>query len=172
MQAIRSELPDTIPLSLRISATEWMGWSGRPCWDLDQSIRLAKLLPAVGVDILDVSSGGHKDQKIQIHPRYQIDLAGTIRRALRKDGVQLLVAAVGLITSPEIAMSVVQDVGSDNSLDVSDGVGGDHHEPAGDLAYVGKQFLREPEFVLRCAQELGVKIEWPYQYKMIVPKDT
>lgn len=154
IKGIRAVVPDSVPLSLRISAIEWMEWSGEPSWDLDQSIRLAKLLPALGVDILDVSSGGnHKDQKIDVHPNYQLDLARTIRAALREERLDLLVAAVGFIHTPQTAHDVVQ-------LDKEDGV-------QADLAFVGRQFLKEPEFVLKTAQELGVEIQWPYQYDMI-----
>lgn len=131
-----------------------MEWSGEPSWDVDQSIRLAKLLPGLGVDILDVSSGGnHKDQKIDVHPNYQLDLARTIRAALREESLNLLVAAVGFIHTPQTAHDVVQ-------LDKEDGV-------QADLAFVGRQFLKEPEFLLKTAQELGVEIQWPYQYDMI-----
>ncbi|RMJ17721.1 hypothetical protein CDV36_002606 [Fusarium kuroshium] len=118
IEGIRAVIPDSIPLSLRISAIEWMEWSGEPSWDLDQSIRLAKLLPGLGVDILDVSSGGnHKDQKIDLHPNYQLDLARSIRAAEK---------------------------------------GGSGFACCG-----------EPEFLLKSAQELGVEIQWPYQYDMI-----
>ncbi|KAF5007882.1 hypothetical protein FDECE_5797 [Fusarium decemcellulare] len=159
MEAIRTKIPDTVPLSLRISAVEWMDWSGKPSWDLDQSVRLAKLLPGLGVDILDVSSGGnHKDQRIDIHPNYQLDLAKTIRVALKKNDINLHIAAVGFINSPEIARDVVQVSGADGAQ--------------ADLAFVGRQFLREPEFLLRSAQELGVEIQWPYQYEMIRPKSS
>ncbi|KAM6529878.1 NADH-dependent flavin oxidoreductase [Fusarium falciforme] len=154
IEAIRAVIPDSVPLSLRISAVEWMEWSCEPSWDLDQSIKLAKLLPGLGVDILDVSSGGnHKDQKIDVHPNYQLDLARTIRAALREERLDLLVAAVGFIHTPQTAHDVVQ-------LDKEDGV-------QADLAFVGRQFLKEPEFVLKTAQELGVEIQWPYQYDMI-----
>ncbi|RSM02006.1 hypothetical protein CDV31_011089 [Fusarium ambrosium] len=154
IEGIRAVIPDSIPLSLRISAIEWMEWSGEPSWDLNQSIRLAKLLPGLGVDILDVSSGGnHKDQKIDLHPNYQLDLARSIRAALRKEAVDLLIAAVGFIHTPQTAHDVVQ-------LDKEDGV-------QADLAFVGRQFLKEPEFLLKSAQELGVEIQWPYQYDMI-----
>ncbi|RSL53422.1 hypothetical protein CEP54_010435 [Fusarium duplospermum] len=154
IKGIRAVIPDSVPLSLRISAIEWMEWSGEPSWNLDQSIRLAKLLPGLGVDILDVSSGGnHKDQKIDVQPNYQLDLARTIRDALRKEEVNLLIAAVGFIHSPQTAHDAVQ-------LDKTDGV-------QADLAFVGRQFLKEPEFLLKSAQELGVEIQWPYQYGMI-----
>ncbi|KAI8716457.1 Oxidored-FMN domain-containing protein [Fusarium sp. LHS14.1] len=154
IKGIRAVIPDRVPLSLRISAIEWMEWSGEPSWDLDQSIRLAKLLPGLGLDILDVSSGGnYKDPKIGVHPNYQLDLARTIRAALREERLDLLVAVVGFIHTPQTAHDVVQ-------LDKEDGV-------QADLAFVGRQFLKEPEFLLKSAQELGVEIQWPYQYDMI-----
>ncbi|EEY19799.1 NADPH dehydrogenase [Verticillium alfalfae VaMs.102] len=77
--------PTALPLFVRISGTEWMEHAGRPSWDLDESIRLAKLLPGLGVDLLDVSSGGNSaDQKIDIHPYYQVSLAERIRAALEE----------------------------------------------------------------------------------------
>jgi 2,4-dienoyl-CoA reductase-like NADH-dependent reductase (Old Yellow Enzyme family) len=43
----------------------------------------------------------------------------------------------------------------------------DHHgqKTRADLAFVARQFLREPEFVLRTAHQLGVEVTWPNQYK-------
>lgn len=180
IQAIRHQLPDCVPLSLRISAIEWMDWSDQPSWDIEQSISLAKLLPGLGVDILDVSSGGNsKDQKINISPNYQIDLAKTIRTTLQQEGIQLPVAAVGFITSPQIARDVVQIRGPREGGELKQAQGGglrdiadgsETDEPPADLVFVGRQFLREPEFVLRSAQELGVDVQWPFQYETIQPR--
>ncbi|KAL5336896.1 hypothetical protein BJX70DRAFT_409559 [Aspergillus crustosus] len=158
IEAIRRKVPESIILSIRISATDWMEYSGKPSWTLEQSIRLAKLLPDLGVDILDVSSGGLvAEQNIKISPTYQSDLAGKIRRALRESGLDLLIATVGFIDSPEVAKGVVQE-------------GTGQKSQTADLAFVGRQLLREPGFVLRCAQELGVDVEWPYQYVSARPK--
>ncbi|KAI2609757.1 FMN-linked oxidoreductase [Hypoxylon fragiforme] len=144
--AIRSVIPETMPLLVRISATEWMEWAGEPSWDLEQSIRFAKLLPAAGVDLLDVSSGGNSQtQKIDVHPYYQIDLASKIRDELKKEGLSLLIGAVGMITNAEMARSIVQ-------------------EDKADLVLVARQLMREPEFPLRVAQQLGVEVKWPVQY--------
>lgn len=170
LKAVRYVIPDTVVLSLRISAVEWMEWSGQDCWALEDSIKLAKLLPQAGVDILDVSSGGnHKDQKIDIHPYYQVDLAYQIRQALKADGIELLIAAVGFIDNPAMAESVVRGKdsfrpeqktnGTDGGLDV-----GEYEEPQADLVMVGRQFLRDAEFVLTAAKSLGVKVQWPLQY--------
>ena len=75
IQAVRAVIPETMPLLVRISATEWMEWTGEESWGVPQSIQLAKLLPDLGVDLLDVSSGGNNaQQKIVIHPYYQVDI--------------------------------------------------------------------------------------------------
>ncbi|KAK1755059.1 NADPH dehydrogenase [Echria macrotheca] len=158
--AVRAVIPDSMPLLVRISATEWMGhlFAPQKSWDLEQSIRLALILANSGVDLLDVSSGGNMpSQQINMYPRYQIDLAGKIRDALREAGkgknTAMLVGAVGLVTTPEIARDVVQED------DENDGT----KAPA-DVVFVARQFLREPEFVLRAADKLGVKVRWPVQY--------
>ncbi|KAF5618094.1 NADPH dehydrogenase [Fusarium tjaetaba] len=169
LKAVRDAIPDTIVLSLRISAVEWMEWSGLDCWTLEESIQLAKLLPKAGVDILDVSSGGnHSDQKIDVHPYYQVDLAYQIRQAIIAEDVDLLIAAVGFINNPAMAESVVRG----NGVEVeqkTNGTNGDaergkYEEPQADLVMVGRQFLRDAGFVLTAAKSLGEKVQWPLQY--------
>lgn len=79
---------------------------------MPQSIKLAHMLPELGVDLLDVSSGGNAfDQKIQLHPYYQVDLAGEIRKSLKAAGKEMLIGAVGLITTAEMARDIVQNSG-------------------------------------------------------------
>lgn len=166
-----------MPLFVRISATEWMEWSGKPTWDIEQSTKLALLLPELGVDLVDVSSGGNAhEQKIHIHPYYQVNLAGQIRTSLRQAGKQdLLVGAVGMITEAEMARDIVQDtclytIGEDpekGDCTHSLGEGSSHkHEDRSqaDVVIIARQFLREPEFVLRTAHKLGVQVKWPNQY--------
>ena len=167
-KAIRAVIPDTMPLLVRISATEWMEWSGEESWTIDQSIRLAKMLPELGVDLLDVSSSGNDArQKIQIHPFYQADIAGQIREALKAEGKQLLIGAVGMITNAEMARSIVQEDGSlpgvqNGTIEVEAESG---RKSQADLVLVARQFLKEPEFVLRVAHQLGVEVAWPLQYR-------
>ncbi|KAF5683560.1 flavin oxidoreductase [Fusarium denticulatum] len=173
LKSVRDAIPDTVVLSLRISAVEWMEWSGKDCWTLEESIKLAKLLPEAGVDILDVSSGGnHNDQKIDIHASYQIDLAYQIRQAIKADGVDLLIAAVGFIDNPALAESVVRGNGGFGTVRKRNGTNGDderenYEEPPADLVMVGRQFLRDAGFVLTAAKELGVKAQWPLQYAKV-----
>lgn len=174
-KATRAAIPDSMPLFVRISATEWMEWSGKETWDLPQSIKLAHLLPELGVDLLDVSSGGnHSEQKIRLHPYYQVDLAADIRTSLKKAGKQMLIGAVGLITTAEMARDIVQQGGSytvGEDPEKGDCVRGaeESHEECkdqskADVVLIARQFLREPEFVLRAAQHLGIEVKWPNQY--------
>ncbi|KAH6657479.1 hypothetical protein BKA67DRAFT_514540 [Truncatella angustata] len=151
IEAIRSVIPESTPLFLRISATEWMEWNNEPSWTLEDSIRLAKLLPSAGIDLLDVSSGGNNaQQKIQINPYYQVNLAGQIRDELKKEGLDLFIGAVGMITEAEMARSIVEQEGGQKTQ--------------ADLVLIARQHLREPEFPLRVAHQLGVEVKWPIQY--------
>ncbi|KAI0880390.1 uncharacterized protein GGS22DRAFT_175164 [Annulohypoxylon maeteangense] len=52
IEAVRDVIPESAALFLRISATEWMEWSGEPSWTMEQSFQLAKLLPTAGIDTL------------------------------------------------------------------------------------------------------------------------
>ncbi|PTB69808.1 FMN-linked oxidoreductase [Trichoderma citrinoviride] len=155
VQAVRAVVPETMPLALRVSATELMEWSGEPSWTVDDTIRLAKLVPSWGIDILDVSSSGNSyEQRFPENPHFQIEYARTIRKALRADGIDLIVAAVGNISDAQTAHDVVQE----------------GPEAAAELALVARQFLREPEWVLRVAHELKVTTKWPNQYSRAGPR--
>lgn len=154
-EAIRAVVPNELPIWVRVSATEWMEWNNEPSWDLESSIRLAKQLPAAGVDVLDISSGGNlKAQKITIHQTVQTDLAGKIREAVRADGQELRIATVGYITDGNFARSLVQE----------------NEDPKADLVLAARQFLREPDFVLSAAYQLDVDVKWPIQYHRAPPK--
>jgi 2,4-dienoyl-CoA reductase-like NADH-dependent reductase (Old Yellow Enzyme family) len=172
IRAIRAVIPSTMPLLVRISATEWMEHANQPSWDLAQSQQLAALLPDLGVDLLDVSSGGNNPkQKINVHQFYQADLAGAIREGLRAKGEErLAIGAVGMVSTAEMARSLVQADGK-LAAGKEDGEAGtvevdaEHGTKArADLVLVARQFLREPEFVLKTATLLGVKVQGPAQY--------
>ncbi|OLN85371.1 putative NADPH dehydrogenase C23G7.10c 4 [Colletotrichum chlorophyti] len=174
IKAVRDVIPSGTPLFLRISATEWMEHEGAPSWTLEESIRLAKLLPDAGVDLLDVSSGGNNAaQKIDIGPYYQVSLAGKIRAAVEAEGKSLLIGAVGMISSGEMAREIVQARGG--KANGVNGVNGEERRTIeideehgqvtqADAVLVGRQFLREPNFVYKIADEIGVPIKWANQY--------
>lgn len=168
--AVRGVIPEDMPLWVRISATEWMEYAGEPSWDVEQSIELAKLLPGLGVDVLDVSSGGnHSKQQIKIYTNYQTDIAGRIRQAIADAGLKLGIAAVGFITEAEMARSLVQD-GKNKSGETVEIEGDSGQMAKADLVMAARQFLRDPHWVLNMAHELNVSVKWPNQYDRSKPK--
>jgi 2,4-dienoyl-CoA reductase-like NADH-dependent reductase (Old Yellow Enzyme family) len=150
----------------------------RGSWGVEETIRFANLLPALGVDLLDVSSGGNNEkQYIMPHTDYQIQIAGRIRKETKSTGVKptLLIGAVGMITEAERARDIVQGSDESDSLENFNGFSeGEEAELARDMldgdqaiadaVLVARQFMREPEWVLRVAWRLGVEVQWPIQF--------
>lgn len=167
IQAVRAVIPADMPLWLRVSGTEWMEWTDQPSWIVADTIRLAKLLPELGVDVLDVSSGGNNaQQKITPAKMAHIEFTRDIYQALRSADSPLKVATVGGYTTADEARAVLED-GKVLEGETPDAVvvnGGDGLPAAGDLLLAARQFLREPEWVLRVAHEMGVEVAWPHQY--------
>jgi 2,4-dienoyl-CoA reductase-like NADH-dependent reductase (Old Yellow Enzyme family) len=181
IEAIRNVIPAGMPLFLRMSATEFLEDAdlGKELgsWDIESTIRVAKQLPSMGVDLLDVSSGGnHPGQRIDgVNAKdCHVKIAGRIRNAVRADDLKLLVGAVGLITEAEQARDIVEQAGTvaqiENGIseearaakkmtDAQDG-----KEPMADVILVGRQFLREPDWVLKVAWKLGLDVWWPNQF--------
>lgn len=155
IQAVRAAIPDEMPLFVRISATDWMEQTelGRRIgnWDLKSTIRLAKLLPDLGIDVLDVSSAGNHPQaeySVFNAGQQQAEMAGIIRRKMAEQPKKLLIGTVGEITGAKQAHDLLQD------------------SPAvaqADLISVGRAFLRDPGWVMKVAEELGVDAAWPTQ---------
>ena len=100
VDAIRSVVPDTMPVLVRVSATDWAAGG----WDLDQTVELAKILKAHGVDLIDVSTGGLiPDVTIPVKPDYQVPFAEQVRS---RAGIPT--TAVGLITKPKQAKKILK----------------------------------------------------------------
>ncbi|USZ71806.1 NADH:flavin oxidoreductase/NADH oxidase [Natronosalvus halobius] len=146
--AVREVWPDDRPVLVRISGTDWL--PDRDSWDLEQSKRLARDLVDLGVDLIDVSSGGiHPDQQGPSGPNYQVPLAEGIDKAVGDD---VAVGTVGGITQAEQADALVRN-------------------ERADLVLVAREFLRDPYFPLRWADDLGLEgPEWPVQYRRAVGK--
>ncbi len=136
-ETIRRRMPEELPLFVRISATDWADEG----WDADQSIVLAGRLKGLGVDLIDVSSGGLVPKaRIPVGKGYQVPFARRIR-----DEAEIPTGAVGLITEPHHANEII--------------TGGE-----ADLVFLARELLRQPYWTLRAQQELGVEPCWPTQY--------
>ncbi len=172
-QEIRNVVPEGMPLFLRVSATEWMEESdiGKRLgsWDVESTLKLSTMLPALGVDLLDVSSGGNNEkQRIQPHSNYQVGIAGQIRKAMKEEGLSLMLGAVGLITDATQAKAIVEENLHEEAETAREMV--EEHpgqEPMADAILVARQFMREPEWVLRVAWKLGVDVAWPSQFRRV-----
>jgi 2,4-dienoyl-CoA reductase-like NADH-dependent reductase (Old Yellow Enzyme family) len=140
--AVRRAWPDALPVFVRISATDWVEGG----WDLEQSVELARRLRAIGIDLIDCSSGGAVRQaKITAAPGYQVPFAERIRR---EAGIPT--GAVGLITTAAQADEIVR-------------------AERADVVLMARQMLRDPYFAAHAAQELGVTFPWPMQYARAAP---
>ena len=140
----RKNIPEGMPLFLRISGTDWL--ADRESWTVDDTVKLAPLLASAGVDLLDVTSGGaHADQKVVPGPGYQVPLAKAVKAAV---GEKLLVGTVGSITSGKQAEAILTGKGE-----------GSHGEQEVDLAIVGRGFQKNPGLVWAWAEELGTEIK-------------
>jgi 2,4-dienoyl-CoA reductase-like NADH-dependent reductase (Old Yellow Enzyme family) len=135
--AIRAAVPESVPLFLRISATDWSDGG----WDLEQSCGLIEAIKGDGVTMIDVSSGGTVPQpKIALGPGYQTPFAAEIRR---RTGMPT--GAVGMITAPEQADHIVRT-------------------GQADLVFLAREMLRDPYWPRRAARALGVNMDGPKQY--------
>ncbi|MFM2280234.1 MAG: dehydrogenase [Pseudomonadota bacterium] len=97
-ESVRAAWPADKPLFVRLSASD-----NHPDGnDVDFSVRLASRLKALGVDLVDCSSGGFDGARFDPAPNYQVPLAATIR-----DGANIPTMAVGLITDPNDAEAII-----------------------------------------------------------------
>ena len=133
---VRRRVPSSVPVVVRISATDWH----EDGWTADDSVRLGSLLADAGVDLVDVSSGGNAIVDIPVEPGYQVPFA---RRIRAEAGIPT--GAVGLITEPKQAEEIVAD-------------------GSADVVLLARALLRDPHWALRAAHDLGVEPDWPKQY--------
>lgn len=141
--SIKANVPSGFPITVRISATDWVDGG----WDIEQSVALAKELKLLGVALIDVSSGGTvHDAKIPIGPAYQTPFAERIRRE-----VEIPVSTVGYFETSQLANSVIE-------------------EGRADVVMIGRAALRNPRFPLQAAAELDVNVTWPKSIALGKPR--
>jgi 2,4-dienoyl-CoA reductase-like NADH-dependent reductase (Old Yellow Enzyme family) len=126
---VRQHWPKEKPLFFRISSVDEVGWG------IEDSIALAKVLKANGVDVIDCSGGGMSEKsstEFSTGYGYQVNYAEQIRR-----GADVMTMAVGLIIHADQADEIVQS-------------------GRADLIAVGREFLHNPNWALDAAQKLNV----------------
>jgi 2,4-dienoyl-CoA reductase-like NADH-dependent reductase (Old Yellow Enzyme family) len=140
---VRKLVPTELPVFARISATDWADGG----WDVDQSVVLARHFKELGIDLIDVSSGGLVPKaRIPVAKGYQVPFARKIRSE-----ANIMTGAVGLITEVEHANEIV--------------TGGD-----ADLVFLAREVLREPDWALKAEQQLGAEPTWPISYGYAVKR--
>lgn len=144
-KSVRAAWPEGLPLFMRISATDWEEGG----WDIEQSIELSRRLKALGVDLIDCSSGGNLPHaRIPAGPGFQTPFAERIRR---EAGV--LTGSVGFITAPAQADHIIRS-------------------GQADIVLLAREMLRNPYWPLHAARELGHPTTWPVQYLRAAPEGS
>jgi 2,4-dienoyl-CoA reductase-like NADH-dependent reductase (Old Yellow Enzyme family) len=139
---VRRFWPERLPLFIRISSTDWVEGG----WDIEQAVELARSLRALGVDLVDCSSGGNvADAKIPMGPGYQVPFAERIRR-----DAGVLTGAVGMITEAHQADQIIRS-------------------GQADLVLLAREMLRDPYWPLHAAAQLSKSLSWPAQYLRAAP---
>ncbi|CAN5762844.1 bifunctional salicylyl-CoA 5-hydroxylase/oxidoreductase [soil metagenome] len=136
--AMRTAWPDELPMSVRISATDWVddGIGG------DEAVEIARAFQAVGADIIHVSSGQTSPDARPVYGRmFQTPFSDRIRN---EAGI------------PTIAVGNITD---------ADQVNGIIAAGRADLCSLARPHLSDPHWTLHAAAELGYAAQpWPVQY--------
>ncbi|MDJ0957022.1 MAG: bifunctional salicylyl-CoA 5-hydroxylase/oxidoreductase [Arenicellales bacterium] len=137
--AVRGIWPEEKPISVRISATDWVGDEGITPED---AVDIARLLKAAGVDICDVSAGQTSIRANPVYGRmFQTPFSDRIRN---ETGMATM--AVGNIYEPDHVNSILM-------------------AGRADLCCLARPHLSNPYWTLHTAAAFGYRgIEWPKPY--------
>ena len=137
VDAVNEELNENVALFVRISATEYT----ENGWDIEDSVKLSRILKEHKVDLVDVSSGGNiHGAKISVFNGYQVPFSAKI-----KQEAQVKTGAVGLITNVAQAVDILD-------------------KEEADLIFVARELLRNPYLAIQGAFELKEDCFFPNQY--------
>lgn len=137
--AMRRAWPKEKPMSVRISAHDWIGASGITP---DEAVKIAKAFFEAGADIIDVSAGQTTTDAQPIYGRmFQTPFSDRIRN---ETGIATM--AVGNIYEADHANSILM-------------------AGRADLVAVGRPHLADPYWTLREGSKIGSRSEtWPLPY--------
>ncbi|MGZ3180916.1 MAG: bifunctional salicylyl-CoA 5-hydroxylase/oxidoreductase [Telluria sp.] len=137
-RAMRAVWPEQLPMSVRISAHDWVEGGITP----DDAVEIARLFKEAGADMIDCSSGQVSKQEKPIFGRmYQTPFADRVRN---EAGIPAI--AVGSIFEADHANSIIA-------------------AGRADLCAVGRPHLANPAWTLAEAAKIGyTAVRWPVQY--------
>jgi anthraniloyl-CoA monooxygenase len=136
-RAMRAAWPDEKPMSVRISATDWVdgGLTG------DDAVLVARMFVDAGCDLIDVSTGQTVADAQPIYGRmFQTPFSDQVRNE-----AGLATMCVGAITSADQVNTIVA-------------------AGRADLVALARPHLMDPSFTLKAAAWYGVPIHCPPQY--------
>ena len=138
-EEMRRVWPKEKPISVRISANDWIGASGITP---DEAVKIAKAFFEAGADIIDVSAGQTTTDAQPIYGRmFQTPFSDRIRN---ETGIATM--AVGNIYEADHANSILM-------------------AGRADLVAVGRPHLADPYWTLREGSKIGSRSEtWPLPY--------
>jgi anthraniloyl-CoA monooxygenase len=137
--AVRGAFPAERPISVRISATDWVAGEGV---EGDEAVAIARAFALAGADVIDVSAGQTSTRAQPIYGRmFQTPFADEIR-----NDAGIATMAVGNITEPDHVNSIIM-------------------AGRADLCCLARPHLADPNWTLRAAAELGYEgVDWPNPY--------
>jgi anthraniloyl-CoA monooxygenase len=137
--AVRKAWPQHLPISVRISAHDWVEGGITP----DDAVEIARIFKAAGADMIDCSSGQVSKKQQPVYGRmYQTPFADRIRN---EAGI------------PTIAVGAISEADHVNSI-IAAG--------RADLCAVARPHLANPAWTLLEAAKIGVTdVPWPKQYR-------
>jgi len=143
--AVRAAWPESKPISVRISATDWLDDSGGLTGD--DAVQMARMLQEHGCDLVDVSSGGNTPLSEPNYGRmYQVPFAERIRH-----GVGIPVMAVGAIQGADHVNTILA-------------------AGRADLCALARPHLADPHLTLRASVDYEFEGQtWPVQYTAAKP---
>jgi anthraniloyl-CoA monooxygenase len=142
--AVRAVWPQSLPMSVRISAHDWVEGGITP----DDAVQIARAFKDAGADLIDCSSG-----QVSVHQKptygrmYQTPFADRIRNE-----VGIATIAVGAISEADHVNSIIA-------------------AGRADLCAVARPHLANPAWTLAEAAKIGfTAIDWPRQYRTAKPQ--
>lgn len=144
-KAVREVWPEELPLFFRLSATDWEEGG----WTLEDTVELSKQLKALGVDLIDTSSGGMTaTAKIPVGPGYQTVFSDRIRKE-----AGIATGTVGMITESAQAEHILRT-------------------GQADLVLLARELLRDPYWALNADEQSSARTTvWPAQYQRATHRD-
>ena len=140
VRALREAIPASIPLGMRVSATDWVEGG----WDVEQTIEYVRAARELGIAFVCASSGGTRSGiRLPIGAGYQLPFAERIRAA-----TGITTRAVGLITEPHQAEQILE-------------------RGQADLIAIARGFLDDPRWGWHAADALGATAHFAQPYHLV-----